>query len=59
MTPLRFVLMPFGRAVTKIRKPWEPKATARNLSLIRAAREARGTAPAWATKMEEELLKRA
>jgi tetratricopeptide (TPR) repeat protein len=46
-------------AVTKIREPWEPKTTARNLSLIRTAREARGTAPAWATKMEEELLKRA
>jgi tetratricopeptide (TPR) repeat protein len=47
------------KAVTKIREPWEPKTTTRNLSLIRAAREARGTAPAWATKVEEELLKRA
>jgi tetratricopeptide (TPR) repeat protein len=47
------------KAVTKIREPWEPKTTARNLSLIRAAREARGAAPAWATKVEEELLKRA
>jgi MAP3K TRAFs-binding domain len=47
------------KTVTKIREPWEPKTTARNLSLIRAAREARGTAPPWATKVEEELLKRA
>jgi tetratricopeptide (TPR) repeat protein len=47
------------KTVTKIREPWEPKTTARNLSLIRAARDARGTAPAWATTIEQELLKRA
>jgi MAP3K TRAFs-binding domain len=47
------------KAVTAIREPWEPKTTARNLSLIRAAREARGTAPAWATTMQQELQKRA
>jgi tetratricopeptide (TPR) repeat protein len=47
------------RAVTKFREPWELMTTARNLSLIRAAREAQGTAPAWATKVEEELQKRA
>jgi hypothetical protein len=47
------------KTVTKIREPWEPKTTARNLSLIRAARETRGTAPAWATAAEQELLKKA
>jgi hypothetical protein len=47
------------KAVAAIREPWEPKTTARNLSLIRAAREARGQAPAWATTAEQELLKRA
>ena len=47
------------KAVTAIRERWEPETTARNLSLIRAAREARGTAPAWATDVEQELRKRA
>jgi tetratricopeptide (TPR) repeat protein len=46
------------KAVTKIREPWEPKTTVRNLSLIRTAREERGTAPAWAKEIEQELQKR-
>jgi hypothetical protein len=46
------------RAVTKIREPWEPKTTVRNLSLIRAAREEREVALAWAEEVESELRKR-
>jgi tetratricopeptide (TPR) repeat protein len=46
------------KAVTKIREPWEPRTTVRNLSLIRAAREGRGAAPVWATNVEQELQKR-
>jgi tetratricopeptide (TPR) repeat protein len=46
------------KAVTRIREPWEPKTTVRNLSLIRVAREDRGTAPPWATNVEQELQKR-
>jgi tetratricopeptide (TPR) repeat protein len=46
------------KAVTRIREAWEPKTTVRNLSLIRASREQRGAAPAWATELEQELQKR-
>jgi tetratricopeptide (TPR) repeat protein len=46
------------KALTKIREPWEPKTTVRNLSLIRAAREDRGAAPVWARNVEQELQKR-
>jgi hypothetical protein len=46
------------KAVMKIREPWEPKTTVRNLSLIRVSREDRGAAPAWATEVEQELRRR-
>ncbi len=48
-----------GKAATRIREPWEPKTTARNLSLIRESRERRGDQPRWATDIEQELSRRA
>jgi tetratricopeptide (TPR) repeat protein len=48
-----------GKALDCIREPWEPETTARNLRLIREARERRGTADPWAAEMEKELEKRA
>jgi len=48
-----------GDAVACIREPWEPETTARNLRLIREARERRGEAVAWATPLEQELQRRA
>lgn len=47
------------QALACVREPWEPETTARNLRLIREARERRGSAPAWARGVEEVLLKRA
>jgi len=47
------------QALARVREPWEPETTARNLRLIREARERRGSAPAWAKGVEEALLKRA
>ena len=46
-------------ALACVREGWEPGTTARNLRLIREAREQRGTAPAWAKETEDLLLKRA
>lgn len=48
-----------GQALACVREPFEPETTARNLRLIREARERRGTADAWAAEMEAELRKRA
>jgi hypothetical protein len=48
-----------GDAVASIREPWEPETTARNLRLIREARERRGDAVAWAMPLEQELQRRA
>jgi hypothetical protein len=45
-------------ALACVRESWEPGTTARNLRLIREAREQRGVAPAWAKDTEEVLLKR-
>jgi len=42
-----------------IREPWEPETTARNLSLIRHARERRGSETAWVRQIEQSLLKQA
>ena len=42
-----------------VRESWEPKTTARNLGLIREAREQRGEVVSWASRIEESLLKRA
>jgi tetratricopeptide (TPR) repeat protein len=43
------------QAVAAIREPWEPETTARNLRLIREAREARNEALPWAAEIEKEL----
>lgn len=52
-----------NQALTKasgcIRETWEPETTARNLRLIREARERHGAAPAWATLIEQDLVNRA
>lgn len=46
-------------AVAVIRAPWEPETTARNLRLIREAREARGDIVPWARDIEAELVRKA
>jgi hypothetical protein len=46
-------------ALAAIREPWEPKTTARNLGLIRKARDQRHDSVAWAKPMEDALMKRA
>lgn len=43
-------------ALTAVREPWEPETTARNLRLIREAREARGEGVAWAEEVERALV---
>lgn len=48
-----------AKALPAIREPWEPETTARNLRLIREAREARGEALPWSKAIEEELTRRA
>jgi tetratricopeptide (TPR) repeat protein len=47
------------RALAAIKEPFEPETTIRNLRLIREAREKRGSAPAWANRIEEALSKKA
>ena len=46
-------------ALASIREPWEPETTARNLRLIREARERRQEMIPWAKEIEEELNRRA
>lgn len=46
-------------ALAGVREPWEPETTARNLRLIREAREARGEEAAWIAEIEEELARAA
>ncbi len=48
-----------AKALAVIREPWEPETTARNLRLIREAREARGEALPWSGEIEQELNRRA
>jgi hypothetical protein len=49
-----------GRCLARVREPWEPKTTARNLRLIREARLRRDAeCPAWAERAESELLQAA
>jgi len=48
-----------GRALTAVREKWEPETTARNLRLIREAREGRGEDLPWTREMERALLQRA
>lgn len=44
-------------ALAAVREPWEPETTARNLRLIREAREMCGDAPAWGRTIESELTR--
>ncbi len=44
-----------GDALANVREAFEPETTARNLRLIREARERRGEQPAWATEAEAAL----
>ncbi|HTU45658.1 MAG TPA: TRAFs-binding domain-containing protein [Bryobacteraceae bacterium] len=46
-------------ALANVRESWEPETTARNLRLIREAREKHQTAPGWAKEIEEMLLQKA
>lgn len=46
-------------ALVAVREPWEPVTTARNLRLIREAREVRGEAADWIAETEEELARAA
>jgi tetratricopeptide (TPR) repeat protein len=48
-----------GDALAVVREPWEPETTARNLRLIREARERRGDAIPWAQEFEMALDSRA
>lgn len=45
-------------AVGLIRETWEPETTARNIRLIRVARERRGVAEPWLATVEHELATR-
>ncbi len=44
-------------ALARVREPWEPETTLRNLRLIREARERRGEAVTFEREMERELEK--
>jgi tetratricopeptide (TPR) repeat protein len=44
-----------GNALAAVREAWEPETTARNLRLIREARERRQEAVPWAKEIEEPL----
>ncbi len=44
-------------ALASVREVWEPKTTARNLRLIREARELRGEVQPWLKEIEESLIK--
>jgi hypothetical protein len=46
-------------ALAAVREVWEPETTARNLRLIREARERRGETVAWAAEIEKALERRA
>jgi hypothetical protein len=49
-----------GRSLAWVREAWEPRTTARNLRLIREARQRRDAeVPAWTERAESELLKAA
>ena len=48
-----------GDALAAVRESWEPETTARNLKLIREARERRKELILWTNEVEQELLRRA
>ncbi len=45
-------------ALAAVRETWEPETTARNLRLIREARERRNERVEWPTEIENELVRR-
>jgi hypothetical protein len=45
-------------ALAQVREAWEPETTARNLRLIREARERRHEQMGWATEIEQVLIRR-
>jgi hypothetical protein len=47
-----------GDALASVREPFEPETTARNLRLIREARERRQAPVAWAAELEGMLLRK-
>jgi len=49
----------YSRAVGLIRETWEPETTARNLHLIREARQQRRETVGWADSIEDDLRRRA
>jgi len=51
-------LIALGDSLAAIREVWEPETTARNLRLIREAREKRNDKIQWAEEIEKELEKR-
>jgi len=51
-------LIALGDSLASIREVWEPETTARNLRLIREAREKRNDKIQWAEEIEKELEKR-
>lgn len=44
-----------AQALTRVREPWEPETTARNLRLIREARERQNEPVDWIVQIENEL----
>ncbi|MBC8164844.1 MAG: DUF4071 domain-containing protein, partial [Bryobacteraceae bacterium] len=46
------------QALASLREPWEAETTARNLRLIREAREKRGVVPSWLKEIEDLLSRR-
>ena len=46
------------RALAAVRESWEPETTARNLRLIREARDTRGETVPWAAEIEQALTRR-
>jgi tetratricopeptide (TPR) repeat protein len=48
-----------GNALAYVREVWEPETTARNLRLIREARQARNEVLDWAVDVEQALLAKA
>ena len=46
-------------ALAAVRESWEPETTARNLALIREARDSHGEVVGWADAIEDALLKKA
>jgi hypothetical protein len=48
-----------GNALAHVREVWEPETTARNLRLIREARQARNEVLDWAVDVEQALLAKA